>query len=171
MEVRDRDVKVRIPAGVADGQRIRVKGRGGAGANGGPAGDLYVVVHVAAHSLFGRTGNDLSLRLPVTFGEAALGANVPVPTLDGQVTVRIPPGTPSGKVMRVRGKGVAANGKGAGDLLVTVDVQVPTELTDEQREAVEALTKVLGDSPRASLFAATSTGSDGATAEGNSDGS
>ena len=96
---------------------------------------------------------------------------MPVPTLDGQVTVRIPPGTPSGKVMRVRGKGVAANGKGAGDLLVTVDVQVPTELTDEQREAVEALTKVLGDSPRASLFAATSTGSDGATAEGNSDGS
>ena len=111
---------MRIPAGVADGQRIRVKARGGAGNNGGPAGDLYVIVHVGAHALFGRNGNDLTLRVPVTFAEATLGANVKVPTLDGQVTVRVPPGTPSGKVMRVRGKGIpSGNGKGTGDLLVT----------------------------------------------------
>ena len=105
VEVRAREVKVRIPAGVADGQRIRVKGRGGAGANGGPPGDLYVIVHVRGHALFGRSGNDLTLRLPVTFAEAALGADIKVPTLDAQVTVRIPPGTPSGKVLRVRGQG------------------------------------------------------------------
>jgi len=153
VEVRDREVKVRIPAGVADGQRIRVKGRGGAGHNGGPAGDLYVIVHVGAHALYGRNGNDLTLRVPVTFAEATLGANVKVPTLDGQVTVRVPPGTPSGKVMRVRGKGVpSGNGKGTGDLLVTVDVQVPTELSDEQREAIENLTTVLDSYPRAALF-------------------
>ncbi len=120
---------MRIPAGVADGQRIRVKGRGGAGANGGPPGDLYVVVHVGGHALFGRSGNDLTVRLPVTFAEAALGADVKVPTLDAPVTVRIPPGTPSGKVLRVRGKGVAVDGSSKdGDLLVTVDVQVPAEL-------------------------------------------
>jgi molecular chaperone DnaJ len=154
VEVRAREVKVRIPAGVADGQRIRVKGRGGAGANGGPPGDLYVIVHVRDHALFGRNGGDLTLRLPVTFPEAALGADIKVPTLDAQVTVRIPPGTPSGKVLRVRGKGVAADGNGkAGDLLVTVDVQVPINVTGAQREAVEALGAVLDEDPRAGLFA------------------
>jgi molecular chaperone DnaJ len=154
VEVRAREVKARIPAGVADGQRIRVKGRGGAGANGGPPGDLYVIVHVRAHALFGRSGNDLTLRLPVTFAELALGADVKVPTLDGPVTVRIAPGTPSGKVLRVRGKGVAADGKAAGDLLVTVEVQVPVNLTTAQREAIENLANALVEDPRAALFAA-----------------
>src|SRR5580765_3982039 len=132
VEVRAREVKVRVPAGVTDGQRIRVKGRGAAGANGGPPGDLFVVVHVSPHPLFGRSANDLTIRLPVTFAEATLGADVKVPTLDGQVTVRIPPGTPSGKVLRVRGHGVPgdANGKKGGDLLVTVDVQVPDALDE-----------------------------------------
>ncbi len=154
VEVRPREVKVRVPAGVADGQRIRVKGRGAAGANGGPPGDLYVVVHVRGHALFGRSGNDLTLKLPVTFAEAALGADVKVPTLDGQVTVRIPPGTASGKVLRVRGKGVPADGKGRnGDLLVTVDVQVPVHLNGDQREAVEKVGRVLDEDPRAALFA------------------
>jgi molecular chaperone DnaJ len=154
VEVRAREVKVRIPAGVADGQRIRVKGRGGAGANGGPPGDLYVIVHVRGHALFGRSGNDLTLRLPVAFAEAALGADVKVPTLDTSVTVRIPPGTPSGRVLRVRGKGVAADGGGrAGDLLVTVEVQVPVKLTSAQRDAIEALAAALDDDPRAGLFA------------------
>ena len=154
VEVRAREVKARIPAGVADGQRIRVKGRGGAGANGGPPGDLYVIVHVRPHALFGRSGNDLTLRLPVTFGEATLGADVKVPTLDDAVTVRIPAGTPSGKVLRVRGKGVAADGKAkGGDLLVTVDVQIPVHLTSAQREAVENLATVLDEDPRAALFA------------------
>jgi molecular chaperone DnaJ len=154
VEVRDREVKVRIPTGVSDAQRIRVKGRGGAGANGGPPGDLYVVVHVDSHPIFGRSGKDLTLRVPVTFAEAALGANVRVPTLDGQVTVRIPPGTPSGKTLRVRGKGVgSSNGKAGGDLLVTVDVQVPAELNEEQRAAVDSLAQVLDPNPRARLFA------------------
>lgn len=154
VEVRAREVKVRVPAGVADGQRIRVKGRGGAGANGGPPGDLYVVVHVRQHALFGRSGKDLTLKLPVTFPEAALGADVKVPTLDGQVTMRIPPGTPSGKVLRVRGRGVGAdNGNARGDLLVTVDVVVPTKLDDDQRAAVEALANVVDADPREALLA------------------
>jgi molecular chaperone DnaJ len=157
VEVRAREVKVRVPAGVNDGQRIRVKGRGAAGANGGPAGDLFVVVHVAPHPLFGRSGDDLTIKLPVTFAEAALGADVKVPTLDGQVTVRIPPGTPGGKVLRVRGQGVAddgnsKNGKHGGDLLVTIDVQVPDALDDRQRDAVESLAGAFNTDPRAELF-------------------
>ncbi|MGQ0825106.1 MAG: molecular chaperone DnaJ [Actinomycetota bacterium] len=155
VEMRPREVKVRVPPGVQDGQRIRVKGRGAAGTRGGPPGDLYVVVRVRPHAAFGRSGHDLTLRLPVTFAEAARGADVRVPTLDGQVTVRIAPGTPSGKVLRVRGRGIESNsnGKDPGDLLVTVDVQVPQHLTDEQRDAVEALAKVLDEDPRAALFA------------------
>ena len=131
---RPRKVKVRIPAGVQDDQRIRVKGRGAAGANGGPSGDLYVTVHVGAHPLFGRRGKDLTLTVPVTYPEAALGATVRVPTLDGPVTLRIPAGTPTGKTFRVRGRGSAG-----GDLLVTVEVAVPATLSDEERAAVEAL--------------------------------
>ena len=157
VESRDREVKVRVPAGVADGQRIRVKGRGAAGSNGGPPGDLYVVVSVSSHPLFGRNGKDLTIRLPVTFAEAALGADVKVPTLDGQVTMRIPPGTPAGKVMRVRGQGVPAdaakNGKTGGDLLVTLDVVVPAQLDERQREAVEALAAATETDPRADLYA------------------
>jgi molecular chaperone DnaJ len=162
--MRAREVKVRVPAGVTDGQRIRVKGRGAAGASGGPAGDLFVVVRVQSHPLFGRSGNDVTIRLPVTFAEATLGADVKVPTLDGQVTMRIPAGTPSGKVMRVRGQGVAGdaakddaaktskNGKG-GDLLVTIEVVVPNNLEAGQREAVEALGAAFPEDPRAELFA------------------
>ena len=150
-ETRTRDVKVRIPVGVADGQRVRVKGRGTAGSNGGPPGDLYVTVHVAPHPLFGRRGNDLTLRVPVTFPEAALGAEVKVPTLDGAVTVRIPPGTASGKTLRVRGRGMPKAAGGAGDLLVTVDVVVPQSLSDEQRQAVEALAAIESANPRAHL--------------------
>ncbi len=120
VEVRPREVKVRIPAGVADGQRIRVKERGGAGANGGPAGDLYVVVHVSPHSVFGRSGNNLTVKLPITFAEAALGAQVRVPTLDGEsVTIKVPAGTPSSKTFRVAKRGhqrrcAARHGRGAG---------------------------------------------------------
>jgi len=138
IERRPRQVKVRIAPGVEDGQRIRVKGRGGAGHNGGPAGDLFVVVRVEPHELFGRRGKNLTLRVPVTYPEAVLGATVKVPTLEEPVSLRIPPGTPSGKTLRVRGRGVPA-AKGAGDLLVTVEVFVPTELADADREAVEAL--------------------------------
>jgi len=113
-----------------------------------------VVVHVRDHALFGRSGNDLTLRLPVTFAEAARGADVKVPTLDAPVTVRIPPGTPSGKVMRVRGKGVAGDGgRKPGDLLVTVEVHVPGKLTEAQGDAIKALATVFDEDPRAALFA------------------
>jgi molecular chaperone DnaJ len=154
VERRSREVKVRIPAGVEDGQRIRVKGRGAAGPHGGPPGDLYVVVRVARHALFGRKGRNLTLKLPVSVAEAALGAEVKVPTLGEPVTMRIPPGTPSGKVLRVRGRGAAAIGKRpAGDLLVTIDVQIPKPETPEQRAALEALAEAFPDDPRAALYA------------------
>lgn len=148
---RSRDVKVRIPAGVDEGQRIRLKGRGGPGRNGGPAGDLFVVVHVSPDRLFGRRGRDITLVVPVTFAEAALGTKVKVPTVMGDpVSIRIPPGTSSGKVLRVKGRGVETR-KGTGDLLVTVEVQIPSELTDAQRTAVEALAAATDSSPRAHL--------------------
>lgn len=150
VETVPREVKVRVPAGVEEGTRIRVKGRGGPGALGGPAGDLYVVVHVAPHDLFGRRGRELTVELPVTFAEAALGADLRVPTLDGAVTMRIPPGTPSGKTLRVKGRGVVGS-KATGDLLVTVVVVVPSELSVAEREAVEALAAATSRSPRAHL--------------------
>ena len=152
VEHRPREVKVRLPAGVADGQRIRLKGRGGPGRNGGPPGDLYVTARVGAHQLFGRRGDDLTLAVPVTFPEAALGADIRVPTLEGgSVTVRIPPGTRSGRTLRVKGRGVPGRKK-TGDLLVTIEVAVPQQLSDDERKAVEALAAAAdGRSPRAHL--------------------
>lgn len=139
-----RRVKVRVPAGVDDGTLIRLPGRGEPGRNGGPPGDLFVVVRVSPHPLFGRRGDDLTLTVPVTYPEAVLGADVKVPTLDGPpVTVRVPPGTPSGRVLRVRGHGVPRRDGGRGDLLVTVEVAVPTRLSGKERKAVEALAKAM----------------------------
>ena len=141
VERRPRQVNVRIPAGVEDGQRIRVKGRGGVGRNGGPTGDLYVVVRVSRHAVFGRRGKDLTVRVPITFAEAVLGATVSVPTLDGgPVSLKVPPGTNSGRVFRVRGQGVQSAGK-PGDLLVSFDVDVPSKLSTEERRAVEAFSR------------------------------
>ncbi|MGH9247665.1 MAG: molecular chaperone DnaJ [Acidimicrobiales bacterium] len=151
VERRPRQVNVRIPAGVEDGQRIRLKGRGAPGRHGGPNGDLYVTVHVAPHPIFARKGRDLTLTVPVTFPEAALGADVTVPTLDGgPVTLRIPPGTRSGKTFRVRDRGLTT-GKSTGDLLVTVEVAVPQKLSAAERKAVEALGAASSQSPRAHL--------------------
>ena len=151
-EVRARQIKVRIPAGVTDGQRIRLKARGGAGRNGGPAGDLYVTVRVASHAVFGRRGNDLTVTVPVTYAEAVLGTAVSVPTLTQPVTLKVPAGSRSGRVLRVRGRGVPAR-SGPGDLLVTVDVAVPSEPSPAELEAVRALGAVSdGDALRASLF-------------------
>jgi molecular chaperone DnaJ len=148
IERRPREVRVRIPAGVADGQRIRLAGRGAAGRNGGPAGDLQVLVHVDADALFGRDGRNLTIVVPVTFSELALGVKLTVPTLDDKpVTLKIPAGTPTNKVFRVKGRGVATK-KGTGDLLVTVQVTVPAELTKEQRSAIEALADTLPAAPR-----------------------
>lgn len=140
VENRPRSVKVRIPAGVADAQRIRLKGRGEPGRHGGPAGDLYVVVHVASHPLYGRVGNNLTLNVPITYPEAVLGADIKVPTFEnGTVTLRVPAGTRSGRTFRVRGKGIAGMRNEVGDLLVTVEVSVPVQLSDGERKAVEAL--------------------------------
>ncbi len=144
VEHRNRSVKVRVPAGVEDGQRIRVKGRGAAGRGNAPAGDLYVIVRVGSHGVFGRRGRNLTLTVPVSFAEAALGTTLTVPTLADPVTLKVPAGTPSGRTFRVKGRGVPAGRKSAtGDLLVTVEVAVPGELTDEQRTAVEALAQVI----------------------------
>lgn len=147
-------MQVRIPAGVQDGQRIRLKGKGAAGERGGPAGDLYVTVHTKSHRIFGRQGEHLTLNVPVSFTEAALGAEIKVPTLDGlPVTVRIPAGTANGSKLRVRGKGSVRRDGTKGDLLLTLEVQVPHELTDEQKEKLQEFNSA-SDHPdlRAGLF-------------------
>jgi molecular chaperone DnaJ len=146
-------ITTRIPAGVKDGQRIRLRGKGAASPLGGPRGDLLLTVSVAAHPVFTRDGDNLVIDLPVTFAEAALGATVTVPTLDGTpVRVKVAPGTPSGRVLRVKGRGVAGRG-GTGDLLAKVTVIVPQRLTDAAREAVEVLREQEADvDPRAGLF-------------------
>jgi molecular chaperone DnaJ len=144
-------MNVRIPSGVTDGQRIRLKGKGQPGRRNGPAGDLYVVVHVRKHSLFGRTGDDLTLTIPVTFPEAALGTSVRVPTLDGALTLRVPAGTPSGRTLRVRGRGVPRKDGTTGDLLATIEVVVPTHLDDAAKAALEAYAEATPGDPRANL--------------------
>lgn len=151
-----RTMQVRIPAGVKDGQIVRLRGRGASGERGGPAGDLLVTVHVDSHPLFGRHGDNLTLMVPVTFDEAALGAQIKVPTLEGsQVTLRVPAGTPNGRSFRVRGKGFPRKDGSRGDLLVTVEVSVPPKLNAEAVAAVEAYRTARGDDdPRASMFAA-----------------
>ena len=149
-----RTMQVRIPAGVKGGQRIRLRGKGAAGEHGGPAGDLFVTVHVRHHPLFGRKGDNLTLTAPVSFDEAALGAEIKVPTLGGApVTLRLPPGTPNGRVFRVRGRGAARKDGSKGDLLVTVEVDVPAQLDEAARAAVTAYREATaGRDPRAALF-------------------
>ena len=150
IEHRPREVKVRVPAGVQDGQRIRLKGRGGPGRNGGPPGDLHVIVHVGAHQLFGRSGDDLTLPVPVPSAGAAPGADIEAPPLDEPVKIRVHAGTKSGKVFRVGGKGVSRNGK-TGSLLVTIEVAVPAKLSRDERKAIEALAALETESPRKHL--------------------
>jgi molecular chaperone DnaJ len=150
VERRTRSFSVKIPAGVKDGARIKLAGRGEPGVQGGPPGDLFVRVEVGAHRFFGRKGDDLTVELPVTFAEAALGAQIPVPTLNGPVTLKVPGGTPSGKTFRVKGKGAPRRG-GHGDLLVTVKVDVPRKLSRDEKELVRQLRDVQKDSPRAAL--------------------
>ena len=151
VEKRQREVKTRIPAGVKDGQTIRLKGRGGPGHNGGPAGDLLVELKVMPHPLFGRSGDNLTVSVPVTVPEAALGGDIDIPTLEGpRVTLRLKPGTQTGSRHRVRGKGIETS-KHTGDLIVTVNVHVPTDLTEAQREAIEQLAAATTVNPRSSL--------------------
>jgi molecular chaperone DnaJ len=145
------EVNVRIPAGVSNGQRIRVPGKGAPSSDGGDAGDLLVTITITDHPVFERDGTNLLVTVPVTFAEAVLGADIKVPTLAGTtVTVRIPPGTPSGKVLRIRGRGVM-NGSQTGDLLVTVNVHVPAEVSDEERALIEQLAEVSEPAPRSEL--------------------
>jgi molecular chaperone DnaJ len=153
-----RTIRARIPAGVADGQRIRLKGKGEPGERGGPAGDLMITVHVQRHEVFGRKGDHLTLTLPVTYPEAALGTTVKVPTLDGPpVTVKIPAGTANGRVLRVRGKGVTKRDGSRGDLLITVEVVVPSTLSDEAKQALRSYADTAPESPRAHLESMVST--------------
>jgi len=143
-ERRPREVKVRIPAGVDDGQRIRLKGRGEPG-RGGPNGDLFVVVSVEPHARFGRRGDHLTVGVSITYPQAVLGAEVQVPTLDGgTVTLKVPAGTRSGQAFRIRGRGIPAK-RGSGDLLATVEVHVPAEPTDAERAALEALATAMAE--------------------------
>ena len=141
--------RVNIPAGIGDGGRVRVPGKGSPGPNGGPPGDLYVRVEVEPHPLFGRGKNgDLTLTLPVTIPEAVLGAKIEVPTLDGCVTVKVPAGTPNGKTLRVRGRGAPRPRGGRGDLLVKIDVQIPQKLSKREKELMESFAGVHEESPR-----------------------
>jgi molecular chaperone DnaJ len=152
--VEGRTVKARIPAGVRDGQKIRLRGKGRPGEQGAPAGDLEVTVRVTPHPVFALDGQNLRITLPVAFDEAALGAEVTVPTLDGStVRLKIPAGTPSGRTLRVKGRGVPGS-DGAGDLLVTVQVVVPQRLSAAAKEAVQAFgIATSGEDPRADLLA------------------
>jgi len=146
-------VTTRVPAGVKNGQKIRLRGKGNPGPGG--AGDLILTVTVEPHPLFGRDGDNLTVTVPVTFPEAALGAQIAVPTFDGStVTVKLPPGTPSGRTLRVKGRGVQRKDGTAGDLLVTVSVAVPQKLDGTARDAVEAFAAATaGDDPRQGLLA------------------
>jgi curved DNA-binding protein len=141
-------VSVRIPPGAAEGSRIRIPGHGAQSMGGGPPGDMIVVLHVQPHKWFKRDGDDLRLALPITLAEAYVGAKVKVPTADGAVTIKVPPRTQSGAVLRVRGKGVARKGKDAGDLYVELAVQVPTEDSPEVAALVEKLGKFQTEDPR-----------------------
>jgi len=144
-------ITTRVPAGIKDGAKIKIKGRGALGAAG--PGDLYVLVHVTPHPIFSRKDENIHLTLPITFAEATLGADISVPTLDGdEVTVRIAPGTPSGRTLRVKGRGVK-KGSSVGDLMITLDVRIPQRVDGEAKRAIEEFANATKDfNPRAELF-------------------
>jgi molecular chaperone DnaJ len=136
-------VRVSIPPGVADGIQVRVRGEGESGRSGGGAGDLYVLIHVEPHSIFGREGDDVVYDLPITFGQAALGTEMEVPTLEGKARLKVPAGTQNGKVFRIKGKGIQSlHGRGRGDQLVSIAVEVPVKLTAKQKELLEEFEKI-----------------------------
>jgi molecular chaperone DnaJ len=140
-----KSITVKVPAGVDDGTRIRLAGEGEPGSQGGPSGNLYVLLHVQPHSIFRRSGNDLVLELNINVAQAALGDRVKIPTLDGEETVSIPAGTQTGRIFRLRGRGVPhLRHSGRGDLLIVTQVVVPTDLDDQQRELFQELGKTLG---------------------------
>jgi molecular chaperone DnaJ len=141
---KERKITVKIPAGIATGQQLRLQGEGEGGSGGGPAGHLFVVVHVQEHEFFRRDGMNLFCEIPVNFTTLALGGEIQVPTLDGSEGVKVPDGTQTGTTLRLRGKGMPdVNGRGRGDLFATVQVQTPRKLTKEQRHLLEQLEKAL----------------------------
>jgi molecular chaperone DnaJ len=145
--------QVKVPAGAKDGTRIRLKGKGEPGQNGGPAGDLFVVVQVDPSPIYERRGADLVLEVPVTYPEAALGATVQIPTPDGPVALKVPSGSETGKLLRVKGRGAQKlNGGGRGDLLARVKVTVPKKLSKAEKEALEGYQEVLKEHPREKAF-------------------
>ena len=149
---RPRSIKVKIPAGIDDGGRVRFPGKGEAAPLGGTPGDLYVKVHVKPHKYFKRKDGDILLDLPLTFPEAALGTTVEVPTLDGKVKLKIPAGTADGRKFRLRGKGAPkTRGKGHGDMIVTARLAVPKKLTAKERELLKKLQELEKENPRAFL--------------------
>jgi len=140
------NVSVKIPAGVDAGSRLKLRGEGEAGENGGPSGDLYVLLDVDEHPIFAREGNDLVCEVPVSIAQAALGTEIEVPTLDGSAKVKVPPGTQSGQMFRLRGRGVAdVNGYGTGDEIVRIVVETPRKLSARQRELLEEFAKLSGE--------------------------
>ena len=149
-------IKVTVPAGVDDGQQLRVSGQGGPGINGGPAGDLYVLFRVKPHAQFERDGDDIHLELPITYPQAALGDEIEVPTISGKVKLKIPAGTQNGARFRLRGKGVQnVHGYGVGDQHITIKVKVPSKLSEKQRQLLREFAEVSGDIPEeqsSSLF-------------------
>jgi molecular chaperone DnaJ len=147
-EMKTRDINLRVPAGVRDGSTLRVREKGAPGTMGGPPGDLLVHIRVAQSRLFGRKGNNLTLKVPITYSEAALGTKIDVPTLNGAVKVKIPSGTPSGKTFRIKGYGVQPENGRPGDLLVTVQVAVPTKVSREETKLLEALEEANGEDIR-----------------------
>ncbi len=149
----ERRIRVRIPAGAKDGTRIKLKGKGGAGTRGAPAGDLHVVTRVMPSPRYRRKGDDLLIDVPVTFAEAALGAKVEVPTLDGRVAITVPAGTQDGRTLRVPGKGAPRlAGSGSGSLLAKIKITIPSSLSDEQQAALVAFSDLDTTDPRARLF-------------------
>lgn len=145
LQVREHTLEVKVPAGVEEGTRILFSGHGDAGAHGGPAGDVYVVLHVKEHPFFEREGKDLTCAVPVSFIQAALGAEIRIPTLEGEAVIRLPEGTQTGTIFRLRNKGVPVlNGHGRGDIFVEVKVQTPTKLSKQQRELLKQLEGTLG---------------------------
>lgn len=153
VEVRTRSIRVRIPAGVKDGATIRLAGKGEPGRNGGPAGDLLVKVHVSPHPIFGRSGDNLTVTVPISYAEATLGTRLTVPTMNGPVKMKVPAGTPSGKVFRIKGRGFPSSRGRRGDLLARVEIQVPNKLSKDEKQLLEQLASYDTDEMRSHLEA------------------
>jgi curved DNA-binding protein len=148
VQLEGRSFTARIPRGATDGQRLRLRGKGGPGVNGGPPGDLYLQIQLTPHPLFRASGHDLDLDVPLAPWEAALGAQVEIPTMEGRVTVKVPPGSKAGQKLRLAGKGLPKPGGGAGDLYAVLEIAVPADLTEREKQLFEELRNTSRFDPR-----------------------